>query len=59
MLEADYLRRQAEACLQLSRTTFDLGIAGRLRAIAEELRRKAAEIEHDDRAGFGERRPLR
>jgi hypothetical protein len=45
MLVADYLRRQAEACSQLSRATIDLGIAGRLRAMADEFRRKAAEIE--------------
>jgi hypothetical protein len=48
MLQADYLRRQAETCLNLSRATFDLGIAGRLRALAEELLRKAAEIERED-----------
>ena len=45
MLESDYLRRQAEACSQLSRSTFDLGLAGRLRAMADELRRRAAELE--------------
>jgi hypothetical protein len=44
-LDADYLRRQAETCFYLSRATFDLSIAGRLRALAEELRRKATEIE--------------
>ena len=53
MLEADYLRQQAEACSNLSRTTFDLSLAGRLRAMADELRRKAAEIE---RGGFEESR---
>ena len=44
VMEADYLRRQAESCLNLSRATFDLVIAGRLRAMAEDLRRKAQEL---------------
>jgi hypothetical protein len=50
MLDADYLRQQAEACYQLSRATFDLSIAGRLRAMADGLLRKAAEIERESRA---------
>ena len=45
MIDADYLRRQAESCLSLSRATFDLAIAGRLRAMAEDFRRKAQEID--------------
>jgi hypothetical protein len=53
MLEADYLRQKAEACYQLSRSTFDLSIAGRLRAIADDLQRKAAEIEREKRADNG------
>jgi hypothetical protein len=57
MLEADYLRRQAETCSNLSRATFDLGIAGRLRALAEELLRKAAEIEREDYIRSRENRP--
>jgi hypothetical protein len=48
MLEADFLRRQAETCTYLSRTTFDLGLAGRLRTMADDLRRRAVEIEHGD-----------
>lgn len=51
MLEAEYLRQQAETCSQLSRATFDLGLAGRLRLLADEFRRKAAEIERGDRDG--------
>ena len=47
MLEADYLRRQAEACSQLSQTTFDLGLARRLRTMADEFRRKATDLERD------------
>ena len=45
MIDADYLRRQAESCLNLSRATFDLVIAGRLRAMADDFRRKAQEID--------------
>jgi len=45
MIDADYLRRQAESCLNLSRATFDLVIAARLRAVAEDLRRKAHELD--------------
>jgi len=48
MIDADYLRRQAESCLSLSRTTFDLAIAARLRALADELRRKAQELDDGD-----------
>jgi hypothetical protein len=42
MIDGDYLRRQAETCLMLSRSTFDLTVAGRLRALAAELRAAAA-----------------
>jgi hypothetical protein len=44
MLDADYLRRQAEVCVNLSRATFDLVIAHRLRTMAEEFRRHADAI---------------
>jgi hypothetical protein len=44
MLDADYLRRQAEVCVNLSRATFDLVIAHRLRTMAEEFRRHAGAI---------------
>jgi hypothetical protein len=47
MIDADYLRRQAESCVTLSRATFDLVIAGRLRTMAEEFRRKAQELDED------------
>jgi hypothetical protein len=47
MLDSDFLRRQAELCLNLSRATFDLVIARRLRTMAEELEAKAAAL--DDR----------
>ena len=43
--DISFLRRQAEHCIALSRSTFDLTVAGRLRAIADELRKKAAELE--------------
>jgi hypothetical protein len=41
----NYLFRQAEALLNLSRATFDLTVAGRLRALAAEFRAKAQELE--------------
>jgi hypothetical protein len=44
---SSYLRRQAEVLLSLSRATFDLGLAGRLRALAMELRAKAQELDRD------------
>ena len=40
-MTSNYLIRQAEALLHLSRATFDLAVAGRLRAMAEEFRAKA------------------
>jgi len=48
--DINFLRRQAELCIALSRATFDLTVAGRLRAMAEEFRAKAShwedEIDH-------------
>jgi hypothetical protein len=51
MLTAEYLRRQAEACMHIARACFDLGSAERLRMMATELKRKAAEIERDEHLG--------
>ena len=47
MRETDisFLRRQAEHCIALSRATFDLTVAGRLRAMAEEFRARALQRE--------------
>jgi hypothetical protein len=49
MQETDitFLRRQAELCVALSRATFDLTVAGRLRAMADEFRTRASHWEHD------------
>ena len=47
MKTSDFLRRQAEFCLSISRSTFDLTTAGRLRAMAAELRGKASELDED------------
>jgi hypothetical protein len=41
-----FLRRQADVCIALSRSTFDLTVAGRLRVMAEELRERS--LLHDD-----------
>jgi len=47
MLTPEFLRRQAENCLRIARTCFDLASAERLRLMAAELNAKAAEIEDD------------
>jgi len=43
--DINFLRRQAELCIALSRATFDLTVAGRLRTMAEEFRARAARWE--------------
>jgi hypothetical protein len=45
MITAEFLRRQAENCLRIARSCFDLGSAERLRLMAVELYAKAEEIE--------------
>jgi len=45
MITAEFLRRQAENCLRIARSCFDLGSAERLRLMAVELQAKAEEIE--------------
>jgi hypothetical protein len=49
MTETDinFLRRQAEHCVALSRATFDLTIAGRLRTMADEFRARASKWEDE------------
>lgn len=49
MLTPEYLRHQAENCLRIARTCFDLASAERLRLMAAELNAKAAEMEDADR----------
>ena len=48
MLSAEYLRRQAEACMRIARACFDLASAERLRLMAAEFHSKAAEIEQGE-----------
>jgi hypothetical protein len=43
--DINFLRRQAEHCVALSRATFDLTIASRLRAMADEFQTRAARWE--------------
>ncbi len=50
MVSGAYLRQQAEIVIAMSRATFDLGIARRLREMASELQTRAAEQE--DERGF-------
>jgi hypothetical protein len=49
MNESDFLRQQGEACLSLSQSTFDLTVAGRLRALARDFRAKARELDEEAR----------
>ncbi len=49
MRTSEYLRRQAEACLRIARTGFDLGTAERLRVLAADLRSKAEELEEHEK----------
>jgi hypothetical protein len=63
MVSGAYLRQQAEILIAMSRATFDLGVAGRLQALASELQTRAADQE--DERGFAEnelanfKRPVR
>jgi hypothetical protein len=47
MVSGSYLRQQAEVLIALSRATFDLAIARRLREMASELQTRAAEQEDE------------
>jgi hypothetical protein len=49
MLTPDFLRRQAENCLRIARSCFDLASAERLRLMAAELNAKAAEMDDNKR----------
>jgi hypothetical protein len=54
----EFLRRQAENCLRIARTCFDLASAERLRLMAAELHAKAAEIEDQARQPYTSRRSV-
>jgi hypothetical protein len=58
MLTPDFLRRQAENCLRIARTCFDLASAERLRLMAAELNAKAAEIEDQNRQRRSTQSPI-
>ena len=47
MIRGEYLRKQAQILIAMSRATFDLGLAARLRAMASELQTRAAEQEDE------------
>lgn len=49
MLTPEFLRRQAENCLRIARSCFDLSSSERLRLMAAELNAKAAEMDEDKR----------
>jgi len=48
--DSQFLHQQAELCTALSRATFDLTLAGRLRVMAGDFHRKASEC--DEEADF-------
>jgi hypothetical protein len=48
MLTAQFLRRQAETCLRIARTCFDLASAERMRHLAGEFNAAAAQIERQN-----------
>jgi hypothetical protein len=47
MRNSEFLRQQAETCIALSRATFDLTVAGRLRTMAAEFQVQASEHDGD------------
>ena len=49
MLTPEFLRNQAENCLRIARSCFDLTSAERLRMMAAELNAKATEMDQDKR----------
>jgi hypothetical protein len=49
MLTPEFLRRQAENCLRIARSCFDLASAERLRLMAADLNAKAAEMDEQTR----------
>jgi hypothetical protein len=49
MLTPEFLRRQADNCLRIARSCFDLTSAERLRLMAAELNAKAAEMDEQTR----------
>jgi hypothetical protein len=50
---ASYFRQQADICRHLSRTCFDLTVAGRLRELADEFTAKAVELDHANEVPAG------
>jgi hypothetical protein len=48
VISGAYLRQQAELLIAMSRTTFDLGVAARLREMASQFQARAAEQEDAD-----------
>jgi len=48
MLTPAFLHRQADNCVRIARTCFDLASAERLRLMAAELRAKATELEQNN-----------
>jgi hypothetical protein len=52
MLTPEFLRRQAENCLLIARSCFDLRSAEQLRLMAAEFKAKASEMERNERVPY-------
>jgi hypothetical protein len=49
MLNSQFLRHQADNCIRIARSCFDLASAEHLRLMARELNDKAAEMDQEGR----------
>ncbi len=56
-MTSDYLRRQAERCLQWASDCFDLRAAERLRLLATEFLNEAERLEFSTRIGDSDNQP--
>jgi hypothetical protein len=54
VVSSAYLRQQAQLLIAMSRTTVDLGVAGRLREMASQFQAKAAEQDAECRSAASE-----
>lgn len=52
VMNSEYQRRQAEACIRIARGSFDLSTAERLRHMATALQTKADELQQQEEKSF-------
>lgn len=57
MADSEYFRRQAEKCLRLSRTSYDMATSRELRLMASDFLEKADECETQEDYIPGSHRP--